>query len=56
LYQFQIEFVIELDVKEVARGDETKVGNRLYVHCFQRDDSALKVEEFAGHGRSGVIG
>jgi hypothetical protein len=38
---------------EVARGDGAKVGKRFYVHCFQRDDSALKPEEFAPSGRGG---
>lgn len=38
----RIEYVIELDVQEVHRGEEARVGKRFYVHCFQRDNSDLK--------------
>lgn len=49
----QIEYVIELDVKEVHLGQEAKVGKRFYVHCFQRDDSALKPGATPPPGMSG---
>lgn len=49
----QIEYVIELDVQEVHRGKEATVGKRFYVHCFERDDSALKPGEFPPPGASG---
>ena len=49
----RIEYVIELDVKEVHLGEEAKVGKRFYVHCFQRDDSALKPGATPPPGMSG---
>ena len=49
----QIEYVIELDVQEVQRGEEAKVGKRFYVHCFKRDDSALTPGATPPPGASG---